>query len=123
MTEPIKRKSSGSRRRRGFVTEELVAAYLAENGWPFAEAVPRGTGGPDIKGTPGIIWEVKARTGFDPMRNVRQVLANTPDGAMSDIVLRCNGQGPASIGLWPVFKTFEQEIRLLRQAGYGEPLP
>lgn len=113
---------ANSRKVRGRETEILLAQYLAANGFPYALPTGSGTPGTDITGTPGITWEAKARAGFNPLDNLRQVLANTPDGNFSEVVLRCNGQGPASIGMWPVFKPLYQEILLLRQAGFGVPV-
>lgn len=49
-------------KRRGTAAETAVAAYLQENGWPYAErrslagALDKG----DISGTPGLCWEVKS---------------------------------------------------------------
>ena len=46
---------------KGRLAENIVVAYLVNNGWPYAErrrltgALDRG----DIAGTPGICWEVK----------------------------------------------------------------
>lgn len=110
-----------SRKRRGRDTELLVARYLAENGWPYAMPTGAGASGRDITGTPGLAWEVKARTGFDPMANLRQAIHNAGDD-MPLVLLRPNGQGPASVGIWPVFTTLTNALWLLRKAGYGDPL-
>ncbi len=111
-----------SRKARGRATEHLAARYLAENGWPFALPTGAGAAGRDITGTPGLAWEIKARTGFEPMANLRQATANA--GAdLPLVLLRPNGVGPANIGIWPVFTTLDQAVRLLRAAGYGDPLP
>lgn len=115
------RASSQSRKRRGRETELLAARYLAENGWPYAMPTGAGASGIDITGTPGLAWEVKARTGFDPMANLRQAVRNAGDG-MPLVLLRPNGVGPAQIGIWPVFTTLDNAIWLLRSAGYGDPL-
>lgn len=115
------RASSQSRKKRGRETELLAARYLAENGWPYAMPTGAGASGIDITGTPGLAWEVKARTGFDPMANLRQAIRNADD-AMPLVLLRPNGVGPAQIGIWPVFTTLDNAIWLLRKAGYGDPL-
>jgi hypothetical protein len=110
-----------NRKRRGRDTELLAARYLAENGWPYAMPTGAGASGRDITGTPGLAWEVKARTGFEPMANLRQATANA--GLDLPLVLiRPNGVGPAQIGLWPVFTTLDHMIALLRTAGFGDPL-
>lgn len=109
-----------SRKRRGRDSELLAARYLAENGWPYAMPTGAGASGRDITGTPGLAWEVKARTGFDPMANLRQATANA--GAdLPLVLLRPNGVGPAQIGLWPVFTTLDKIIPLLWNSGYGSP--
>jgi hypothetical protein len=41
---------------------------------------------------------------------------------MPYVILRCNGQGPASVGEWLVIRRLEDDTRLLREAGYGDPL-
>ena len=109
-----------SRKRRGRDTELLAARYLAEHGWPFAMPTGAGASGADITGTPGLGWEVKARTGFEPMANLRQATKNAGDN-LPLVLLRPNGVGPANIGIWPVFTTLDHMIRLLRQSGYGNP--
>lgn len=111
-----------SRKRRGRDTELLAARYLAENGWPFAMPTGAGASGRDITGTPGLAWEVKARTAFEPMANMRQALRNAGDD-LPLVLLRPNGVGEASIGIWPVFTTLTNAIWLLRRAGYGDALP
>lgn len=113
---------TSTHRRRGFVSEEFVAAAFAADGFPHAEPAPRGTPGRDILGLPGVCVEVKARTGFEPLANMRQAVRNA-GGDLPLIVLRCNGQGPASIDDWPAFMPFGVVRRLLRLAGYGDPLP
>jgi hypothetical protein len=100
----------------------LAARYLAEHGWPFAMPTGAGASGIDITGTPGLGWEVKARAGFDPMANLRQAVRNAGDN-LPLVLLRPNGIGPASIGVWPVFTTLDHQIWLLRKSGYGDPLP
>jgi hypothetical protein len=81
-----------------------------------------GTPGQDITGTPGLAWEVKARTGFEPMANLRQATANAGEFNLPLVLLRPNGVGPAQIGSWPVFTTLDHMIVLLRTAGFGDPL-
>lgn len=110
-----------SRRRRGFETEELAAERMRLDGWPSADVPARGAGGRDILGTPGLCWEVKARTGFDPGAWSRQSVKNA-NGDVPLVLMRPNGMGEASIDLWPVFVPFGEIRRILRLAGYGTPL-
>jgi hypothetical protein len=108
-----------TRRRRGFETEELVAAALRADGFPHAETPTRGAAGRDILGTPGLCWEIKARTGFEPGSAMRQAARNA-DGDVPIVVLRPNGMGETTIDLWPMLVPFGAGRRLLRLAGYGD---
>lgn len=110
------------RKERGRETEHLVARAFAADGWPHAEAVGAGASGTDIKGLPGICVEVKARRGFDVQAAMRQAARNAGDNVPVTVV-RPDGMGPASVDEWPMILPFGLGRRLLREAGYGEPLP
>lgn len=120
MTQPRKA-TSASRKRRGRETEHVVAAAFACDGWPYAVATGAGTPGRDITGLPGLACEVKARTGFDPMANLRQATRYS-QGDVPLVVMRPNGYGPTTVDEWPAFIPFGVLRKLLRQAGYGDPL-
>lgn len=110
-----------SRKARGRATEEIVAEALRADGWPYAQRIGASAAGCDITGTPGIGWEVKARREFDPTGVLRQAVRNA--GLLVPmVVLRPDGYGPASVDDWPAFTTFAWARRLLRAAGYGDPL-
>lgn len=49
---------SQSRKYRGYASQSTVAAYLAANGWPFAQSTGAGRSGTDITGTPGLCIRV-----------------------------------------------------------------
>ncbi len=123
MIEKIARAGSQARKRRGRDTERLVAEAFAADGWPYALPTGAGASGIDITGVPGLAVEVKARSKFEPMANLRQAVKNAPRGALPMVVMRPNGFGEATIDEWPVFVPFAVMRRLLRQAGYGDPLP
>lgn len=116
-------RGSQARKRRGRQTEHEVAKAFAADGWPYALATGAGTPGRDITGVPGVYVEVKARSRFEPMANLRQTSAGAASSEIRAIIMRPNGAGPASINDWPAFLTFAQLRWLLRAAGYGEPLP
>jgi len=78
-----------------------------------------GREGSDITGTPGIDWEVKARTKFDPMGTMKQQ-ANRVSDELPIAVMRLNGQGENSVGSFCVVMRFDELVLLLRKAGYGE---
>lgn len=109
------------RKQRGRETEHLVARAFAADGWPHAEATGAGSPGRDIKGVLGVAPEVKARTGFEPLAALRQAVRNA-GGDVPVVIMRPNGSGPTTIDDWPTFLPFGVLRRLLREAGYGNPL-
>lgn len=110
---------SQSRKHRGYDTQRMVARAWAADGWPYALPVGAGAPGADITGTPDLAIEVKARTGFDPMAALRQ--AKTRPG-VPIVILRPNGYGETTIDDWPAIVPHGVLRRLLREAGYGDPI-
>lgn len=108
-----------SRRSRGFETEELVAQWYRQNGWPDATHNTRGAPGRDIRGMHALAPEVKARADFDPLAWTRQAAKNAEYGEMPFVILRCNGQGEAQIAEWLVIRQLEDDTVLLLDAEYG----
>ena len=53
--------SNASRKQRGHETQNAVAAYFRDHGWPHAETAGAGRQGVDVLGLAGISCEVKAR--------------------------------------------------------------
>lgn len=111
--------ASQSRKHRGYRTQKVLAMFLAENGFPFAESTGAGRSGTDITGTVGIDWEVKARTGFNPAAAIAQ-LKDRKKNDLGIVVLRLNGQGEKSVGDWVSLMRTEDLVWLLREAGYGD---
>lgn len=109
-----------SRKRRGRDTEHAVAAYLAEHGWPHAEAVGAGAPGRDIKGVPGVAIEVKARRGFEPKAAMTQAIRNAGED-VPVVIVRPDGCGPATLAAWPAVLPVGTLVALLRLAGFGGP--
>jgi hypothetical protein len=107
-----------SRKSRGIKSQVLVAAYLQDQGWPFATDAGPGRPGKDILGVP-FRCEVKARAGFDPVAALRQAVLSAGDGPPF-AVMRMNGQGPACIEDWVSVIRFGDLVQLLRRAGYGD---
>lgn len=64
---------SQSRKHRGYRSQKVLANYLTNNGFPFAESTGAGRSGSDITGCVGIDFEVKARTGFNPAAAIKQL--------------------------------------------------
>lgn len=107
------------RKRRGAEAERCVAAFLRDAGWPFAEAVGAGRGGTDVTGTPGLVWEVKARREVSMRSAMVQAAGHGTEHDLPVLVLRLNGQGPASVSEWPAVLPLAALVSLLREAGYG----
>ena len=72
---------SQHRKHRGYATQRIVAAYLAERGWPHAYAIGAGEAGDDIVEVVDIDVEVKARRGFNPAAAMKQQ-ADRADGRL-----------------------------------------
>lgn len=83
---------SQARKYRGYRTQDDVAAWFAERGWPNASSVGAGRPGADIVGVPRRARthvEVKARGGFAPLSWLRQTgalaaaeIASSTSGAL-----------------------------------------
>jgi len=95
----------------------VFAEYIRDI-FSYAEPTGAGRQGSDILSTPGIHWELKARTGFNPIAALKQIEADSSD-ALGVAVLRCNGQGEANIGEWVACLRVDTLKRLLVEAGYG----
>lgn len=108
-----------TRKRRGADTQHIAARWFQARGWPFAESTGAGRTGSDLTGMPGLAPEIKARTGFSPLAWIRQARAGGT--GLPFVILRCNGQGEAAAGEWPVMLRLEQFTTLLQAAGYGTP--
>ena len=113
--------ASQSRKHRGYRSQKVLAMYLAENGFPFAESTGAGRSGSDITGCVGIDWEVKARTGFNPAAVIAQMKERNNGKDIQLAVLRLNGQGEQSVQDWVALTRLETLVELLREAGYGDP--
>lgn len=116
MTSRSKAKGSGA--------ERSVVEHLRANGFPHAERRLAGDSKDrgDIAGAPGIVFEVKncERTELGAWLD-EAVVEQANDGADYGVVWhKRRGRGDA--GAWYATMPAAQLVRLLRQAGYGEPL-
>lgn len=109
---------SPHRKRRGADTARIGAAYLVDNGFPWATDAGAGRRGADILGTPGLSWEFKARRDFSPLAWLRQ--ADRSPG-LAVCVFRPDGMGEASVEQWGMLLRFGDGVPVLRAAGYGDP--
>ena len=94
--------TTSSRRRRGHESEAIVAAYLRDHGFPYAEATGSGRWGTAVTSTPGIDWEVKARRALNLTAVIQQQANRAVDGVIPVAVIRPDGYGPARIAEAPV---------------------
>lgn len=112
--------TSAHRRARARATQKIAAEYCAGHGFPAAESSAASLPGTDILGMPGVDVEVKAARDGDRLAALRQ--SHKRPGDFHLVVERPDGYGPERVSEWPCALTFGEALRLLRLAGYGEPL-
>jgi hypothetical protein len=112
--------SAPHRKQRGMNTQALAAEWFRDRGFPYATDAGAGRPGRDLLNLIGLAGEVKARASFSPLAWIKQA-TKSADGDLAFVLLRCNGQGPAAIGDWPVLLRLEDFTALIRSAGFGEP--
>lgn len=111
--------ASQSRKHRGYDTQRIFAEYIRDL-FPYAEPTGAGRQGKDILSTPGVYFELKARSGFNPTEALKQTVAPAVEaGAIPLIIMRMNGQGPKNIGKWVALTEVDFILQLLKEAGYG----
>ena len=113
---------SQARKHRGYRTQRVAAEHFAANGFPHAEPVGAGRAGSDIVGLVGIDVEVKARRDLNLVGLMKQLDARAKDGVLGIGVVRPDGMGETTVGMWPAVMCLDDLIALLRAAGYGTPL-
>lgn len=113
------RRNATTARRRGAETQRLVAAAWRGDGWPHVEDAGAGRNGADLLGTPGLTVEIKGRRDFSPLAWMKQA---SKENGLPVVVMRPDGAGPASVDDWPAFVRHADLRRLLRIAGFGDPL-
>lgn len=69
-----------------------------------------------------FFWMIKARRAFNPLAWIKQSVA-AADGRLPLVIIRCDGQGEATIDEWPVMLRLADAIKLLHEAGYGTGEP
>lgn len=106
-----------SRKHRGYRTQRVLADWLRQI-FPHAEPTGAGRQGRDILSTPGVWFEVKARTGFDPLSALKQMEKENDTGDLEVAVLRMNGQGEKSVKDWVVVMRLDTLGQLLVEANY-----
>lgn len=110
--------ASQSRKHRGYRSQKVFAEYVTDL-FPYAEPTGAGRQGKDILSTPGVWFELKARTGFNPLAALKQIEEERTSEDKGVAVLRMNGQGETTIGEWVVCMRVDTLKDLLKEAGYG----
>lgn len=115
MSNPQKAKGSGA--------ERAVVDHLRANGFPHAERRLAGSSKDrgDIAGVPGVVIEVKncERTALAAWL-AEAAVEQANDGAAYGLVWH-KRRGRSDAGQWYATLPAAQLVRLLREAGYGNP--
>jgi hypothetical protein len=106
---------SQSRKHRGYRTERVIESYLSQ--WWENASVGRGAG-KDIHNVP-FDCEIKARTEFQPLAWLKQVIKRTGGKELPFVVCRMNGQGEDAAE-YLAFMRFGDLVQLLLMSGYGD---
>lgn len=90
---------------KGTSAESMLAAYLRENGWPWAErrALNGSTDKGDITGCPGLVWEVKYTSGKIKMAEWIGETIQEQANAGADhgiLVVKYRGVGERNMDKW-----------------------
>jgi hypothetical protein len=102
---------------------EAVATFGREHGFPYMErrvTYGRNDRG-DLTGTPGVTWELKATREIDLAGGMKEAMAEMAHNGDGVVVLVHKGrrkpisEAYATMPLWLA-------MRLLRAAGFGQPL-
>lgn len=103
--------TSQSRKHRGYATQRIFAEYIRYL-FPLAEPTGAGRQGKDILAAPGVHFELKARSGFEPLAVMKQMRMECGN-ELPIAILRCNGQGEKSVGEWIALTDVDTMLALL----------
>ena len=108
-----------SRKARGMKAQVHCADFLRVI-FPWVNTVSGAASGRDLKNTPGLAVEVKARRDFAPLEWLRQSERNSDDDEMPIVIWQPDGYGPAKMKQWPFmghlgdFRQMWAELQMLR---------
>lgn len=111
--------SADSRKSRGMRAQVLSADFLRPI-FAWVTTVGASASGRDLKNTPGLAVEVKARRNFEPLAWLKQAWKNSDDDEMSIVIWQPDGYGPTSMKRWPYmgylgdFRKLWAELQMLR---------
>lgn len=112
--------SNESRKSRGMRAQVLAADFLRSI-FPWVTTVSGAASGRDLKNTPGLAVEVKARRDFEPLAWLKQSKRNSDDDEMPIVIWQPDGYGPTSMRHWPFmghlgdFRRMWAELQMLRE--------
>jgi len=113
-------------KQKGTAAESALVKFLVGQGFPGAErrALTGSFDQGDITGTPCLAWEVKNHTTYKIPAWIKEteferVNAKADFGILA---IKPNGVGLSNAGQWWAVLPMEAMVRLLREAGYGDPL-
>jgi hypothetical protein len=112
-----------SRQARGRATQQIAAAYFRDHGFPYAQAITGAATGRDILNMIGLALEVKATADRPGPAALRQARGHAKPGEIPTVIWRPNGLGALQVEDWVVMQYLGDWTRLVRSAGYGDPLP
>lgn len=113
-------------KQKGTAAESALVKFLVGQGFPNAErrALTGAFDQGDITGTPCLAWEVKNHATYKipawlKETEIERVNAKADFGILA---IKPNGVGLSNAGQWWAVLPMEAMVRLLREAGYGDPL-
>lgn len=113
-------------RQKGTLAETAFVKFLARHGFPHAERrALHGTDDKgDVTGTVGLAWEVKNHKTYQipAWMKEAQLEAQNAKADYGLLVIKPNRVGTDSVADWWVVLPVSDAVKLLREAGYGDPL-
>ena len=112
-------------KQKGTAAESALVKYLVEYGFPHAErrAMTGALDQGDVSGCVGLVWEVKNHKAYHIPAWIAETVEETKN-AKADfgiLAIKPNGVGLTNAGKWWAVMTVEDMVKLLRDAGYGDP--
>lgn len=113
-------------RQKGTLAETAFVKYLIAHGFPHAErrALHGTEDKGDITGTVGLAWELKNHKTYNIPAWMKETQVEA-DNAKADyglLVVKPNRIGVDNVADWWVVLPARDAVKLLREAGYGDPL-
>ena len=113
-------------RQKGTLAETAFVKFLIKHGFPHAErrALHGTEDKGDVTGTVGLAWEVKNHKTYQIPQWMKeaQVEAHNAKADYGLLVIKPNRVGADSVSDWWVVLPVGDAVKLLREAGYGNPL-